>query len=57
MVSDPANLGRQCEDRVEVAAAARLWLAMWKPSWEGHRKFKLSAEIWQRARMSRELKA
>jgi hypothetical protein len=37
-------------------AAARLWLAMWDASREGSHKFKLSAEIWQQAHLSRELK-
>jgi hypothetical protein len=38
-------------------AAARLWLAMWDASREGSHKFKLSAEIWQQAHLSRELKS
>jgi hypothetical protein len=38
-------------------AAARLWLVMWRASREGRHKFKLSAEVWQRAHLSRELKS
>jgi hypothetical protein len=38
-------------------AASRLFLAMWDASREGHHEFKLSADIWQPANMSRGLKS
>jgi len=47
---------RMLEDDYPFNAATRLWLAMWNASREGRHKFKLSAEIWQHARLSRVLK-